>query len=93
MSVRRGRDVSDGSPGSPLLVTPSDTVNCTNNDGNEVLARGILVEVSGDLSVETLYDGTVIIPGGAIIAGQVYPIHCTRINVTGTAATGIIVIY
>ena len=62
-------------------VTPSDTVNINTN------THALLVGGAGTLSVVTEGGTTVSITA---IAGQLIPIAATRVNATGTTATGIV---
>ena len=80
-------------PATPLLVTPSDTGAIVDARGETVIGRGFIVGTDGDISFETLYNGTVVIPEGTFVEGLLYPILFRRINSTGTTATGIVALY
>lgn len=61
----------------------------TPNDGADlsVLTRALMVAGAGDV-VAVLKDGTTLtLPG--LAAGVIYPIRVSRVNATGTTATGI----
>lgn len=63
------------------VVTPSDVINLS------APSRCLFVGVAGNVSVQ-MYgdDATVIIP----VQVGVNPIQCTRVNATGTTASGIV---
>jgi hypothetical protein len=68
-----------------ISVTPSDSVDLSIG-----FCRGILVGVSGALSVVTTSGTTVTFP--TVVAGVIHPICATRIRATGTSATGIVAV-
>ena len=88
-----GEDRSILAPATPLLVVPADTGALVDARGETVIGRAFLFAVDGDISFETLYNGTVIVPTATFVAGIVYPILFRRINDTGTTATGIVALY
>ena len=81
------------SPGTPLLVTPSDTIDYIDSKGKGVIGRGLIIGTDGAISIETLHNGTVVLPLGSLAENIVHPIASTRINATGTTATNIIIVY
>lgn len=68
-------------PGRPFLITPSDSAD------SAFQSRAIYATAAGAVSVQTMDGATVVIPNLAANIG--YPIECTRVNSTGTTATGI----
>lgn len=55
-------------------------------------SRGIYVSGTGDVSVQMLgNDATVVFV--AVPAGAILPIRCTKVNVAGTTATNMIVLW
>jgi hypothetical protein len=92
----RYRETSSGSavyvpdaPSSPApnaaAVTPSDSTDLTN------FARGLMVNVAGDVSVDFVDSGSSIIL--TLLAGVVYPFQVKRVRSTGTTATGITALF
>ena len=69
-----------------VAVTPSDIVDLTGG-----MARALFVGVAGAVSIQSAAGTTDIIP--SLAAGIRHEIRCTRINATGTTATGIAVGY
>jgi hypothetical protein len=67
-----------------IAVTPSDSTDLTH------ISRFIIVGATGTLTFVTVGGETVQITA---TAGFIYPIKVTRIRATGTAATGIVVLY
>lgn len=66
-----------------IAVTPSNDTDLTN------VSRGIYVGTGGALSVVMAGGGnTVVIPG--VPNGAFLPIRVTRVNATGTGASGIV---
>ena len=66
-------------------VTPSDVTNLDRR------TKGVWVGGAGDMSVVMHNGQTVTFPG--ILGGSLLPIAVTRINATGTTATGIVALY
>ena len=58
-----------------------------------VPCRGFSFAAAGAIKVTTVAGDSVVIPSGALAAGIIHPIHCTRIWATGTGATGIVAYY
>lgn len=67
------------------MVTPSDTVNLP------FVSREIRCQVGGALTVIRSDDKAVTLL--TVMDGEKIAIQCDRINATGTAATGILVLY
>ena len=65
-----------------LSVTPSDSVDL------DQTTRAVSVGVAGDVSVETAGGQSAVVIYMA--AGVPFPVRVTRINATGTTATGIV---
>ncbi len=65
-----------------VAVTPSDSTNLTE------VSRGLWIGGGGSISVVMLGGGTVSFTG--IAAGTLLPIRVSRVNQTGTTATGIV---
>ena len=72
-------------------VTPSDSVRIKDADSNDILTRGILLGVAGDIAIKDQKNNTVVISG--LVAGVIHPIATYQILSTGTAATGIVCFY
>jgi hypothetical protein len=66
-------------------ITPSDTVN------EAQPFRSIYVGTTGNISVRTLDDQTVVFP--SVAASYVLPIQGKRVNVTNTTASSMIGLY
>jgi hypothetical protein len=79
-----GRDITQVGPArnAAAVVLDADFAN---------VSRGIMVGVSGNVSVNMSGTGTAII--FAMTAGNIYPLSATKVNTTGTTATGIIAIW
>lgn len=77
-------------PGTPFLITPSDTETFKDASGRPTYARGISFAAAGALSVVTLDGDTVVIPSDSLAAGIIHPLACIRVNSTSTTATGIV---
>lgn len=75
---------------TPFLITPSDTENFKDANGRQVIARAISFVTAGALSIETFTGETVIIPNGALAAGEIHYILVRKVHATGTAAVGIV---
>ncbi len=56
-----------------------------------VVTRAIMVSTSGDIAVTFRNGDTVTLLG--LVPGAVYPVRLSRVNVTGTTATGIVGLY
>jgi hypothetical protein len=69
-------------PQGVVAITPSDTVNLTKS------IRGFMIGTAGDVSVAMGDGSTAIMPSCAV--GVEYMGKITRINATGTTATGIV---
>ena len=65
-------------------VTPSDSVDLT------YVSRAVFIGAAGTLSVEMHGGGTVSFDA---YAGMILPIRATRVNATGTTATGIVALW
>jgi len=80
---------SSTSPESPArdaaVVTPSNSVSLTN------MAKAFYVGAAGDVAVVTARGSTVVIP--AVPAGVIIPLQISRVNVTGTTASGIVALF
>lgn len=82
-----GKDITQIGPArNAVAVTPA-------NDTTDLgfVSRGIMVGVSGNVSVNMSGSGSAIVI--AMTAGQIYPLAVSRILQTGTTATGIVVIW
>ncbi len=66
-------------------ITPSDTVNIVRGP-----TRGIYVGGAGN--IVAVIGGTAITFNGAQ-AGDILPIHATRVNLTSTTATSLVALY
>jgi hypothetical protein len=79
-----GRDITQVGPArnAAAVVLDVDFAN---------VSRGIMVGVSGNVSVNMSGTGTAII--FAMTAGNIYPIAVNKVNTTGTTATGIVAIW
>ena len=66
-------------------VVPDDAVNLTKG-----VARALWIGVAGDITVVTPL-GTVQLYPNMVVGFA--PIQCTRVNATGTAASGIVALY
>ena len=75
----------DSPPRHWALVTPSDSADLAH------VLRGFCFAGAGALNVTTEGGETLVIPSGALSAGQLYPGCFTRIWATSTTATGIVV--
>jgi hypothetical protein len=67
-------------------VTTSDSVNLTAG-----ATSGLYLGATGDISVVLAGGGTITFTGMA--SGVIHPISVTRVNATGTTATGIVAVY
>lgn len=74
-------------PGTPFLITPSDTYTFP------LIARGMSFAAAGDIAVVTTNGDTVVIPEDALAAGIIHPIMFKQVLSTGTTATGIVGYY
>jgi hypothetical protein len=79
-----GKDITQVGPArnAANVVLDTDFAN---------VSRGIAVGVSGNVSLNMSGIGTAII--FAMTAGIVYPLAATKVNTTGTTATGIVTIW
>lgn len=72
-------------PGNDYVgVTQSNTITDPNGP-----FRGIFFAAAGDISLVNKNGRSVTITSGALVPGVIHPIRFTRVNVTGTTATGI----
>jgi len=79
------KDIAQIGPArNAVAVTPSDTTFLTN------VSRALYVGVAGNVSVEMSGSGSAVVI--AMQAG-LHPLAVTRINSTGTTATGIVAIW
>ena len=72
-------------------VTPSDANRIQDADSNDVLTRGILLGVAGDIAIKDQDNTTVVISG--LAAGVIHPISTYQIMSTSTTATDICVFW
>lgn len=72
-----------GSARFAAVVTPSDSVDLA------VVTRGLYVGVAGNISVNMSGNGAVVIP----VQAGLHPLSVSRINSTGTTATGIVAVW
>ena len=72
-------------------VTPADGTRIQDADSNDVLTRGILLGVAGDIAIKDQDNTTVVISG--LAAGVIHPISTYEILATGTTATDICVFW
>lgn len=74
-------------------VTPSDSARIQDSNSNDILTRGILLGVAGDIAIKDQNNDTVIISG--LAAGVIHPISTYQIMSasSGTTATDICVFY
>lgn len=80
----------DSSYQGGIQITPSDNVNISFPTGTPY-GRAVYVDVAGDVSVKMADGSNVIFK--SLAAGVFHKISVIRINSTGTAATGIKVMY
>lgn len=67
-----------------FAITPSDTVDFSGDD-----AKHIAIIVGGAGNLVAVMPNNVAVTF-AVVAGQVLPIRCRRINNTNTTATGLV---
>lgn len=72
-------------------VTPHDSNRIQDADSNDVLTRGILLGVAGDIAVKDQDNTTVVISG--LAAGVIHPISTYQIMSTSTTASDICVFW
>ncbi len=72
-------------------VTPHDSNRIQDGDSNDVLTRGILLGVAGDIAIKDQDDTTVVISG--LAAGVIHPISTYLIMSTSTTASDICVFW
>ena len=81
-----GKDISQIGPArNAAAVTPNDSTDLAN------VSRGIMVGVSGNVSVNMSGGGSAVVM--PMTAGQLYPIAVSRVLSTGTTATGIVALW
>lgn len=74
------------SSGEAEVVTPSDTI------GLGRCARGLIITVAGTVSLVGPKGVAVTLPA-AMAVGVIHSIRFTRINASGTTATGLIAVF
>lgn len=55
------------------------------------VTRAVMVTEGGDLSVGMLDGTTLVLP--ALVPGAIYPVRLSRVNASGTTATGVVGLY
>lgn len=79
-------DISQIGPArNAVAVTPSDSADLAN------VSRGIIVGVSGNVSVNMSGSGSAVVI--AMNAGTIYPLAVSRVRATNTTATGIVAVW
>ena len=73
---------------SMVAVTPADGADLAGG-----VTRGVWVNGSGNISLDTAYGETVLLTIPATATGQVIPLAVKRIRSTSTTATGIFACY
>ena len=74
------------------LVTPSDTGDLANSDGDLPIAI-IVTGTLGDIAVDTADGRTITLPAAMFATGDRFPLAVRRIYSTATVSTGIYVLY
>lgn len=77
----------DGPFSNQTIVTPSDTVDLTDE------TRAVYIGAAGALKVTTAGGQTIVIPSGILAVGVPHPMRVTRIWSTGSTATPVVAVW